>query len=259
MTRPLDALAGGFRLVRQPGLRRYVLLPLAANVLLFGFALWWVWDMAAGLLAGLAAPLAGGGWLAGLVSALAWLLQWVVLALLLVGAAWVFSAVLHLLMAPFNGLLAAEAWARHTGRPLPDLPFGVLVARTVRRSLRALAYWAIRALGLGLLTLAIGWLPGVNALVPVAWFLFGAWMTAVAFLDYPADNAGVDFDEMLARMHAQRTDVLVLGGAVFGLLLVPLVNLVVVPAAVCAATLFWADRLDVSAAPAGAAGASRRS
>lgn len=237
-----DCLAEGFRLARQPGLRRWVILPLAANTLLFGFAIWWVWGMAAELLAGLAGFAAGGGWVGWLVEVLAGLLQLVVLALLLVGAAWVFSGVLHLLTAPFNGLLAEQAWERYTGRQVPDIPFRQMVGRTLRRTLQAFRYWAVRALGLALLSLLLGWLPLVNTLVPLAWFLFGAWMTAITFLDYPADNLGVSFEDMLARLHAQRREVLVLGAAVFGLLLVPVVNFVMLPVAVCAATVMWAER-----------------
>lgn len=119
-----------------------------------------------------------------------------------------------------------------------------MIRRTLGRSWQALRYWAARALGLGLLTLLIGWVPLLNGLLPPLWFLFGAWMLAVTYLDYPADNLGVDFDSMIARLHTRRIDVLVFGAAVFGLTLVPVVNFVIMPVAVCAATIMWADLFE---------------
>ncbi|MFP5383516.1 MAG: sulfate transporter CysZ [Gammaproteobacteria bacterium] len=242
MHAPLDTLAAGARLVRQPGLWPWALLPLAANILIFGLAIGWLHGVAGELLAGLSALTAGApGWLAGAVDLLAGLAQLLALLLLLLAAAWVFTGVLHLIAAPINGLLAERAWARHTGRPVPAVPLARMIRRTLARSWQALRYWAVRALGLGLFTLLIGWIPLLNGMLPLLWFLFGAWMLAVTYLDYPADNLGVDFESMIARLHTRRTDVLVFGAAVFGLTLVPVVNFVIMPVAVCAATIMWAD------------------
>lgn len=259
MPSPFACLLAGFRLALQPGLRHWVLLPLAANTLLFGMAVWWLYGLAAGVLAsaGLAGEAAASGWLAGALNFIVGLARLLLLALLLLAAAWAFTAVLHLLTAPLNGLLAERAWERHTGRAIPDVPFARMAVRSIRRTVRALRYWALRALGLGLLSLAIGWVPLLNATVPVLWFLFGAWMTAVTYFDYPADNLGVDFETMLARLHRERMTVLALGAAVFALTLVPVVNFVIMPAAVCAATIMWAEYFDLPPPGARTSPASR--
>jgi len=69
--------------------------------------------------------------------------------------------------------------------------------------------------------------------------LFGIWMMAVQYIDYPADNNKLGFDEMLAWLRAKRWQSLGFGGIVYVALLVPLLNLLIMPAAVAGATLFW--------------------
>jgi len=69
--------------------------------------------------------------------------------------------------------------------------------------------------------------------------LFGIWMMAVQYIDYPADNNKLGFDEMLAWLRDKRWQSLGFGGIVYVALLVPLLNLLIMPAAVAGATLFW--------------------
>ena len=57
--------------------------------------------------------------------------------------------------------------------------------------------------------------------------------------NYPADNNKLGWNEMLAWLRAKRWASLSFGGIVYLGLLVPLLNLLVMPAAVAGATLFW--------------------
>lgn len=109
----------GWKLVSQPGIRRFVILPLLVNILLMGGAFWWLFtqlDTDPGvdeLCAGVVTmaelhPLAIGS---DFCSAYFWLF------LFYPG---------ELIAAPFNGLLAEQLEARLTGATPPDLVFSVL-------------------------------------------------------------------------------------------------------------------------------------
>lgn len=251
----LDCLRRGLALALSPGLRRWAIVPLLANLLVFGLLVAWLFGLATDLLDHTAAMArdAATGWLAGVVDFLLDVLKLVFLGLLLFFALSLFSTLLHLVAAPFNGLLASRVEERVTGAAAADAPFARMARRAFVRSLQAARYWLLRAAALALLSVVLALVPLVNAVVPALWFLFGAWMTAVAFFDYPADNRGVPFDAMLAALAARRLETMLFGGAVFALMVVPLVNLVAMPVAVCAATLMWLEKFD-----GGRAGGLRR-
>ena len=92
-----------------------------------------------------------------------------------------------------------------------------------------------RAIGLLILSL----IPGLNLIATPLWLLFGVWMMAVQYIDYPCDNNKVSWDEMLAWLRAKRWQSLGFGGITYVALLIPFVNILMMPAAVAGATLFW--------------------
>ena len=59
------------------------------------------------------------------------------------------------------------------------------------------------------------------------------------YIDYPADNNKMSWQDMLAWLRAKRWQSLGFGGSVYLALLVPFANILVMPAAVAGATLFW--------------------
>jgi CysZ protein len=235
----LPALSGpqylreGLRLVLSPGLRLFLLLPLTINVLLFaglvGFALTqfnvWVETLMPSL----------PNWL-GFLEYLLWPL-FVVLVLVMIFFS--FTLLANIIAAPFNGFLAEKVEVVVRGQDdFPPFRWGELVAmlpRTVGRELRKLRYFLPRALGL----LVLSFIPVLNLVATPLWILFGIWMMAVQYIDYPADNNKLGFDEMLAWLREKRWQSLGFGGIVYLALLVPLLNLLIMPAAVAGATLFW--------------------
>src|SRR5690606_26506204 len=76
------------------------------------------------------------------------------------------------------------------------------------------------------------------------WILLGIWMMAVQYIDYPADNHKMSWGDMLAWLREKRWQSLGFGGIVYLGLLVPLLNLLVMPAAVAGATVFWVRERD---------------
>ncbi|MEK1838714.1 MAG: EI24 domain-containing protein, partial [Pseudomonas sp.] len=82
-------------------------------------------------------------------------------------------------------------------------------------------------------------IPVVNIIAAPLWLLFGVWMMAIQYIDYPADNHKLGWNEMLAWLRQKRWQSLGFGGSVYLVLLIPVVNILMMPAAVAGATLFW--------------------
>lgn len=249
---PLQALSGpgylaaGLRLILSPGLRLFVILPLTVNLLLFAALLtlavqqfgFWVDALMPTL----------PEWLAALEYLLWPLFVVLVLLILFFG----FTLLANLIAAPFNGFLAEKVEAVVRGRDVaPPFRWGELLAmipRTLGRELRKLAYFLPRALALLLLSL----IPGLNLLAAPLWLLLGVWMMAVQYIDYPADNNKLGWNEMLAWLREKRWQSLGFGAATYAALLVPGLNILLMPAAVAGATVFWvrelgSERLAVAA------------
>ena len=106
----------------------------------------------------------------------------------------------------------------------------VLVAEAKR-----IGYLATRALPLLILSI----IPGINVIAPFLWALFGAWGMALEYFAYPMENQGVLFSEQKELAKSVRLGALSFGGlAVLGLT-IPLLNIIVAPAAVIGATLYF--------------------
>ncbi len=239
----------GFAIVTRPGIRAYVVVPLAVNVTLFAALVWFSTSWLIGF---------AGNLLPDWLDFLAWLLiPTYVLGVFMAGF-YTFNIVANLVAAPFNGLLA-EAVERHlTGRtPRADTDwwsFARELGTTLVTEVRKLAYVAIRSLPL----LVLFVIPGVNVLAPAAWFLVGAWMLAITYIDYPMANHGIGFTELLSRLRERRFLVLGFGGAAMVALAVPVLNFLVIPCAVAGATAMWTEQFDADpAAPPNITGAGR--
>ena len=75
-------------------------------------------------------------------------------------------------------------------------------------------------------------------------------MMAVQYIDYPADNNKLSWAEMMVWLRQRRWKSLSLGAVTYAALLIPFVNLLIMPAAVAAATLFWVREGGKSTMPA---------
>ena len=228
-----DYFLRGFSLIRQPGIRTFVLIPLLVNFVLFAGAFYALLLQLDGLFA----------WLHQQIPAwLDWLdyLLWpIALITILVVFSFIFSSVTNWIAAPFNGLLAEKVEHILTGQPANDS--GMLdivkdVPRTFGREWTKLKYYLPKAIG----CLILFFIPVVGqTLAPVLWFLFSAWMMAIQYIDYPADNHKLGWNEMLAWLREKRWQSMSFGGIVYLVLLIPVVNILMMPAAVAGATLFW--------------------
>lgn len=227
----------GLRLMRLRGLRRFVLLPLLVNSLLFSALMFAAVTGFERLL----------DYLLGFLPAwLHWLqyLLWPLFALsALVVLAYSFTLIANLIAAPFNGVLAEAVEKQLTGQPLEETgdwrALLVDVAPSLLSELQKLGYFALR--GLPLLLLFV--IPGINLAAPLLWTLFGAWMLALEYGDYPMANHGLKFRDQRPRLRQRRALALGFGLGVLGLTVIPVVNFLAMPAAVAGATAMWVREL----------------
>lgn len=230
-------LLRGVALAFQPGVRTYVVVPLIINVLLFSVLIYVGVDRFGALL----------DWL--LPDWLDWL-SFVLLPLFVVIALvisfFVFSIVGNLIAAPFNGLLAEAVELHLRGRPALSGGWKrmlVDLGKTLLGELRKIGYIALW--GIPLLVLFL--VPVLNVAAPFLWLVFSAWMLAISFIDYPMGNHGLAFAEQRRRLAERRYLALGFGGATMFALAIPVVNFVVIPAAVAGATALWVEQLAPAA------------
>lgn len=231
-------LLRGFKLLGEPGLKRFVAVPLLVNIVVFALLLWLAIGQFGALIDYLMPQLPD--WLAWL----AWIL-WAAFGLVAaVLVFFTFSVVANLIAAPFNSLLA-EAVERHLTGQSPPGGEGLKAAlketpTALLDELRKLLYYAKWAIPLLILFL----IPVVNLLAPFLWALFSAWMLAVEYGDYPMGNHGMKGVQQRQTLGQRRFLSLGFGGLTMLTTMVPLLNFLVMPAAVAGATAMWVERLS---------------
>lgn len=249
-------LLRGFQLIRQPGLRRFVVVPLCINIVIFGSLIAWLIS-ATGALMSWATRWTNLGFLGdwAIVQSIFWVVQaliWMVLSVgLLAGVFYTFSLVANFLAAPFNSLLAekvekhltgelkqgGESWA-HALKSIPH----VMLSEVYK-----LLYLILWMIPLTLLWLFTWWIPFFGLLSTAAWLWFGAWLLSLEYVDYPAGNHGLTFPKVRRLMKQHRPSALGFGGAVTLMTSIPLLNLIAMPCAVAGATAMWHERLRETA------------
>ncbi len=167
----------------------------------------------------------------------------IILTVALIGG-YLFTSVALLIASPFNALLAEKTEDLVTGKPVDSLEGlgAALLAlpRGILRELAKLLYYVPMAA----FVLLLSFIPGLNAIAPVLWFLLGAWMMSIQFVDYPMDNHQLSFADVKEAVRSRRLSSMGFGGIVALCAGIPVVNFIVVPAAVVGATLLWCEELN---------------
>lgn len=225
----------GFDIAVSPGIRRFVLMPLLTNILLVGGALYYLFSHLDSWI---------NDWMGQIPDWLSWLsyILWPLLVITILATfSYFFSTLANFIAAPFNGLLAEKVEEKLTGKKVND--DGVLavvrdVPRIMAREWRKLVYVLPKAIALFILLLipALG-----QTLGPILWFIFTAWMLAIQYCDYPFDNHKVTFNDMRNSLKQKQGKAYTFGMLVSVLTTIPVVNLFVMPVAVCGATAMWVN------------------
>ncbi len=230
-------LARGAKMLTHPSLRLFVIIPLTVNILIFGSLIGVTFSYVAGLMESLLAVIPG--WLE-FIQWILWPLIGLTVALI---TGYVFTAVALIIASPFNGLLAEKAEELITGKPVDALeglgPALMALPRGVVREVMKLLYY----LPMAAFVLLLSFIPGLNAVAPALWFLLGAWMMSIQYVDYPMDNHQLGFADVKEAVRRRRLSSMGFGGIVALCSGIPVVNFFVVPSAVVGATLLWCEEL----------------
>jgi CysZ protein len=213
----------GLKLLVSPELRAFLIIPMLINVVLYSVALtlsyFYISDLIAHFIP---------GWL----QWLSWFLWPLFFISFFIAGFFTFTVLANLLASPFYGHLSAKTLAMVSDKPLAmtEQP----IAKIMIAELKRIGYLGAHTLPLVILSL----IPGLNVFAPLLWALFGAWGMALEYLAYPLENQGVLFSEQKNLVSSVKLGALSFGSlAVLGLT-VPVLNIIVAPAAVIGATLY---------------------
>lgn len=226
----------GFRLLKNERLWHLIVIPLIINILLFSglFALGLHWMNAFTT------------WLnAHLPSWLVWL-DWLIWLLFLFAGiivmVYTFTLFANIIGAPFYGLLAEKIEKLETGEEIPGLGgfrgFLRLIPYVLKQQWRLFCYYAPRAI----VCIVLFFIPVVQLAAPFIWFILNAWMMNIQYMSYPMENHQLSFSVMKSQFRAHRSLSLGFGSIIMLGMMVPIVNLFVMPAAAAGGTLLWIEK-----------------
>ncbi len=219
----------GIKYLSRPGLRKFLLIPIFINLILYsaGFAL-------------------GYYYISGVIEQLIpeWLqwLNWILWPVFFISFFLIvffsFTLLANLMAAPFYSKLSAHTLSLLTGKSvkIQEQQWPKVVWSEFRR----LGYLGLRALPLVFISV----IPGVNFIAPILWALFGAWAIALEYMAYPLENEGLLFYEQRQLARSMRFGALGFGGITVAALTMPLLNIIVPPAAVIGATIYIQEMKD---------------
>lgn len=234
----------GAGLLLQPGLKRFVLIPLLANIVVFVILTTLLFQSFSSLTDWFTGLLSFWSWLAVIATFIATVISGLAVFIILMIYGYSFNLITNIIAAPFYGILAEKIETRLTQTTIPAESIGQMVARTFKREMVKLWYFVSRGLlvSIGLFFLAL--IPLVNLLVPVLALMWAAWVMTLQYVDYPADNHKLPFKTLRQQVKQQSYSTLGLGGTIMLSSMIPVVNIFVMPIAVAGGTLFWIKELQ---------------
>jgi CysZ protein len=228
----------GLSLISKKGIRPFVVIPLLINIAVFSFAIWIAKAQFDGWMAQLL------GWLPSWLSWIEYLLYPLFAVVILVAIYYVFTIIANLIAAPFNSLLAERVEMHLNGLPMPEFKGYKAMLKTVGKTVLSESRKIIYMLKWLPVLIIISLIPGLNIIAPFAWALYGAWMLALQYTDYPMGNHELFVKDELKLLRKHRSSSLGFGGAVTLMTTIPVLNFFAMPAAVAGGTAFWVARLS---------------
>lgn len=219
----VSCILEGLKLLPHRELRRYLLIPLLINIVLYSGAFYLGYHTVSTLI-----QQAIPDWLAWL----SWILWPLFFVSFLVIGFFSFTLLANLIAAPYYSQLSTKTLQIITGSitEAPEQPWD----RVFFGELKRIGYLLLRVLPLLLLFL----IPIVNAIAPILWAVFAAWGLAMEFMAYPLENRGLPFSEQKQFLQQTRWGALSFGGLTGLGLSLPVVNLIAGQTAVIAATVY---------------------
>ncbi len=214
----------GLKLLTHAELRKFLIIPVLINLVLYSIAGTLAYFYFSDLMAQFIPE-----WLS-------WL-EWIIWPLFFIGFSIIgffsFTILANLIASPFYSQLSAKTLQLISGQTLSTEE--QTLAKQLGSEFKRMFYLFSRMLPLLILFI----IPGVNLFAPFLWALFGAWGMGLEFMAYPLENKGMLFVEQKQQARSRRIGVLSFGGLAVVGLSIPVLNLIVAPTAVIAATVYF--------------------
>lgn len=221
----LNCFIQGFKMLAKPELRKFLIIPLMINLILYTVILALGYYYVAGLIE---------QFIPSWIDWLSWLIWPLFFISFFVIGFFTFTLLANLIAAPFYSKLAAKTVATLTGQSDTEI-FEQPALKSIMSELRRIIYILLRALPLLILFI----IPGLNLLAPILWLLFVAWCLALEYMAYPLENRGLLFEDQRLMVKSKRMGALSFGGLVVVGLSIPIINIIIPPVTVIAATLYF--------------------
>ncbi len=223
--------ARGFNHLQTNGLKRYVILPIVLNILFFSGMFYVLYHYLITYTNYYVDKLPS--WLG--------FLSWLFFIIFVIGFFVVFlllfTIVLNFIAAPFNGLLAEKAQKLLFNSTVPSQPFVQIAIRTLKRQAQFMGYFLPRLLFMGLLF----FIPLIQPVYPILWFIFAAWTLSMQYQDFAMDNNLIGFDEMRKIIAQDKFQTLGFGSMINLVSFIPVINIFVMPSAVIGSVILYCE------------------
>ncbi len=236
----------GLSLITKPGVKKHVVIPLAINIILFAVAIYYLFTQYEVLVNYLTPGVPS--WMPDfLTPIIEWFvgLLWILFAaVVLIIVFFSFTILANIIGAPFNSYLSAAVERHLTGSDPVALEANIIKQsfEAIGGELRKMLYLIIWSIAL----LIITFIPVINIISPFLWALFGAWMLAIEYADYPLGNRGLTFPLIKNTLRNNRSLALGFGGMATLATMIPVVNFLVMPVAVAGATAMAVKKIPAN-------------
>ena len=237
----------GAKILTQPGMKRFVLVPLLANIIVFIFLTTLLIQYFGAITEYFSGFFSGWTWFAYFAAIIATILSGLATFIILLIYGYSFNLITNIIAAPFYGMLAEKIENRLTGNMLPSESPTSIVVRTIKREIIKLWYFISRGVLVAFGLFILAFIPPFNLLVPVLATLWTAWVLTLQYVDYPADNNHMPFSELRRQIKSKGYSTTGFGGSILLGSMIPVVNIVIMPIAVAGGTLFWINELNTQA------------
>ncbi len=227
----------GIPMIFSEDVRKYVVIPLIINLILFSAAIYLLVTQYGNLISWLTPDIPD--WMPDFVSRiLEWfigLLWFLFAAVVLIILFFGFTIIANIVGAPFNAFLSSAVEYKLTGkRPIdPRTSLIKITFESIGGELAKLVYLVIWAIPLTI----ISFIPVINAISPILWAFFSAWMLALQYVDYPLGNRGYSFSKIRYSLSNKKLLALGFGGSATVATMIPIANFLVMPVSVAGATI----------------------
>lgn len=233
------------KLLKEPSLRLYIVIPLSISALIFIGALMlgiWYFEQFMTHFLDFSSL---WQWLQAILEWIKPLLWLLFLFAYLIIVFYSAGIICELIAAPFNELLTEATIAHLSQRNVPPIASGLKqllpqIWPIFAKEIDKLVYFLLRAVPLLLLFI----IPFTVAFAPFVWFIFSSWMNSLQYMDYPMAMDKIGFRQQIYYQKQTRLYYLGFGGNIALLTMIPLINILAMPLAVVTAAKIWFERQE---------------